>query len=226
VAKTVPNRDQSVTVGRFGVRGFSFDLDRREMASFGILELDQKSRETGKWILRTLGVPSTRKLRSESFMTLAGTRSFGATNLLRLGWKPWFFCGGNILKADKSLNPDFKEFLTLLLDEKTEFALIGGYAVAYHGYPRFTGDMDILIARNSVNAAKILKVLGRFGFGSLQITQVDLETEGLDNPEIFAGLIVGEFYGLKVPIISKEHLIRNKRASGRPRDLLDLENLE
>jgi hypothetical protein len=149
------------------------------------------------------------------------------------------------LKADKSLNPDFKEFLTLLLEEKTEFALIGGYAVAYHGYPRFTGDMDILIARSSANSAKILKVLGRLGFGSLQITQTDLESEGnivqlgsppvridlitsvdgLDNSEIFAGLIEGDFYGLKVPIISKEHLIRNKRASGRARDLLDLENL-
>ena len=117
------------------------------------------------------------------------------------------------MKADKSLNPDFKEFLTLLLEEKTEFALIGGYAVAYHGYPRFTGDMDILIARSSENAARILKVLGRFGFGSLQISQVDLQSEGniiqlgfppvridlitsvdgLDNSEIFSGLIEGEF---------------------------------
>jgi hypothetical protein len=150
------------------------------------------------------------------------------------------------LKAVKNLNPDFKEFLTLLLDEKVEFALVGGYAVAYHGYPRFTGDMDILIARSSANAAKVLNVLGRFGFGTLKITNVDLESEGnviqlgfppvridlitsvdgIDNSEIFTGLIEGDFYGLKVPIISKEHLIRNKRATGRARDLLDLENLQ
>jgi hypothetical protein len=150
------------------------------------------------------------------------------------------------LKADKSLNPDFKEFLTLLLEEKVEFALVGGYAVAYHGYPRFTGDMDILVSRSPVNASKILKVLGRFGFGSLHITNADFESEGnvvqlgfppvridlitsidgLDNSEIFAGQIEGDFYGLKIPIISKEHLIRNKRATGRARDLLDLENLE
>ena len=150
------------------------------------------------------------------------------------------------MKADKNLNPDFKEFLTLLLDEKTEFALIGGYAVAYHGYPRFTGDMDILIARSPANAAKVLNVLGRFGFGSLKITKMDLETEcnviqlgfppvridlitsidGIENLEVFGGLIEGEFYGLKVPIISKEHLIRNKRATGRVQDLLDLENLQ
>jgi hypothetical protein len=150
------------------------------------------------------------------------------------------------LKAAKSLNPDFKEFLTLLLEEKTEFVLIGGYAVAYHGYPRFTGDMDILVSRSPENAAKVLKVLGRFGFGSLAITNADLETEGnvvqlgfppvridlitsidgIENPEIFEGLIKGEFYGLKVPIISKEHLIRNKRATGRVQDLLDLENLQ
>lgn len=150
------------------------------------------------------------------------------------------------MKADKNLNPDFKEFLALLLEEKVEFALIGGYAVAYHGYPRFTGDMDILVARSPANASKVLKVLGRFGFGNLQISNADLETEGnviqlgfppvridlitsidgVDNSEIFAGLIEGGFYGLNLPIISKEHLIRNKRATGRTRDLLDLENLE
>ena len=150
------------------------------------------------------------------------------------------------MKAVKNLNPDFKEFLTLLLDEKVEFALVGGYAVAYHGYPRFTGDMDILISRSPPNASKVLNVLGRFGFGSLQITNSDLESEGnviqlgfppvridlitsidgLENAEIFAGRIEGDFYGLKVPIISKEHLIRNKRATGRARDLLDLENLQ
>lgn len=150
------------------------------------------------------------------------------------------------MKPDKSLNPDFKEFLTLLLDENVEFVLIGGYAVAYHGYPRFTGDMDILLSRSTENATKVLKVLGRFGFGSLQITNSDLETEGnviqlgfppvridlitsidgVENSELFHGRIEGDFYGLKVPIIAKEHLIRNKRATGRVQDLLDLENLD
>jgi hypothetical protein len=96
-------------------------------------------------------------------MTLARKRNFGETSLLPLGWKPWFFCGGNILKADNSLNPDFKEFLTLLLDEETDFALIGGYAVAYHGYPRFTGDMDILISRSHATCS-IWKTWNNFSF--------------------------------------------------------------
>ena len=68
------------------------------------------------------------------------------------------------MKAGENLNPDFKEFLTLLVEETVEFALVGGFAVAYHGYPRFTGDMDILIGTGPGNAVKVLKVLGRFGF--------------------------------------------------------------
>ena len=150
------------------------------------------------------------------------------------------------MKAGKSLNPDFKEFLTLLLDEKVEFALVGGYAVAYHGYPRFTGDMDLLIQRSPGNASKVLKVLDRFGFGSLSISETDLQMEGnvvqlgfppvridlitsidgVGNSEIFSGLVLDDFYGLKIPIISKAHLIKNKKATGRIQDLLDIENLE
>ena len=81
------------------------------------------------------------------------------------------------MKSGSSLNQDFKEFLGLLLEEAVEFALVGGFAVAYHGYPRFTGDMDILIDRDQANAEKVLKALGRFGFGSLRISVPDLTTE-------------------------------------------------
>ena len=122
---------------------------------------------------------------------------------------------------------------------------MGGFAVAYHGYPRFTGDMDILVARDADNAAKVLRVLGRFGFGSLDVTSADLMAEanviqlgfppvridlitsidGVENSEVFADRIVDEFFGLKIPIISLEHLKRNKQATGRAQDLLDLENL-
>jgi hypothetical protein len=159
--------------------------------------------------------------------------------------KPWHFCGGSISKSGNSLNRDFKEFLGLLLEETVEFALVGGFAVAYHGYPRFTGDMDILIARDEGNAGKVLRVLQRFGFGSLRISAEDLTAEanviqlgfppvridlitsvdGVENGEIFAGRIIDDFYGLKIPIISLEHLKRNKRATGRMQDLLDLQNL-
>ena len=171
--------------------------------------------------------------------------AFGPPNPPPSGLTRWHSSGGNILNSGNSLNQDFKEFLALLLDEKAEFALVGGFAVAYHGYPRFTGDMDILIDRSPENAGKILRVLDRFGFGKRAIAAADLMAEanviqlgfppvridlitsvdGVGNSEVFPALIHDDFFGLKIPIISKEHLIRNKRATGRTQDLLDLENL-
>lgn len=150
------------------------------------------------------------------------------------------------MKADKNLNPIFKEFLGLLIEEKAEFALVGGWAVAYHGYPRFTGDMDILVNPTPDNATKVIKVLQRFGFGSLQISAADLQSEekviqlgypplridlitsldGIANDKVFSGADTKNFYGLQVPIISKDHLIQNKKATGRTQDLLDLEYLQ
>ncbi len=150
------------------------------------------------------------------------------------------------MKSGSSLNQNFKEFLALLIEEEVEFALVGGYAVAYHGYPRFTGDMDILIRPSPANSAKVILVLKRFGFGSLSITEKDLQAEasvlqlgypplridvitsldGVTNEEVFSSLVVDDFYGMKIPIISKPLLLKNKKATGRTQDLLDLENLE
>ena len=62
------------------------------------------------------------------------------------------------------LTPDFKEFLRLLNSKRVEYLLIGGYAVAYHGYPRPTGDMDIWIARSRENAQRVVETLSEFGF--------------------------------------------------------------
>lgn len=149
------------------------------------------------------------------------------------------------MKSGSSPSPDFKEFLGLLLDVKVEFALVGGYAVGFHGHPRYTGDMDILVARDAANAQKVIQVLGRFGLGSLQISSVDLmhkenviqlgyppvridlitSIDGIENEEVFAGRVYGEFFGLRIPIISLDHLKRNKRATGRAQDLSDLNHL-
>jgi len=105
--------------------------------------------------------------------------------------------------------------------------------------------MDVLIARTPENAQKILAALKEFGMGSLPLApadflqpdkviqlgyppvRIDLITSltGVENEKVFAGRIMGDFYGLKVPIISREHLRTNKRATGRTQDLLDLENL-
>jgi len=71
------------------------------------------------------------------------------------------------------LTKDFKEFLQLLNERKVKYLLVGGYAVILHGYPRYTGDIDIWIKPDSKNAKKIMKVLDDYGFGSLNL---NLET--------------------------------------------------
>lgn len=124
--------------------------------------------------------------------------------------------------------------------------MVGGYAVALHGYPRYTKDMDIWIERTPENAARLLKALEQFGFASLglqesdflepdQIIQlgypprcIDLLTSlpGVEFQECYLGRVEVEIEGGTVPFISLEHLKQNKRASGRHQDLADLENLE
>lgn len=74
------------------------------------------------------------------------------------------------------LNKDFKEFVKLLNDNQVEYLTIGGYAVAYHGFPRYTGDIDFWVGINENNAQKIIKVLKEFGFGGLDLTSTDFTT--------------------------------------------------
>ncbi len=75
------------------------------------------------------------------------------------------------------LPTDFKEFLRLLNDARVEYLLIGGYAVGYHGYPRATTDIDVWIARDPANAAKVAETLHRFGFSPTAISANDLMKE-------------------------------------------------
>jgi predicted nucleotidyltransferase len=147
--------------------------------------------------------------------------------------------------ATLNLPPDFIEFLRLLNDHNVEYLLIGGYAVAYHGYPRATGDMDIWIAMSKGNARRLVKVLREFGFDVPQLStdvflderkvvrmglppiRIELMTtiSGVSFAECFAARVVDELCGVEVNLISLEHLKRNKEASGRHKDLDDLENL-
>lgn len=144
------------------------------------------------------------------------------------------------------LNPDFKEFIASLNANKVRYLVVGGYAVALHGYPRYTKDMDIWIERTPENAARLLKALEQFGFASLglretdflepdQIIQlgypprrIDLLTSlpGVEFGECYPARVEVEIEGVTVLFISLEHLKQNKRASGRHQDLADLENLE
>lgn len=75
------------------------------------------------------------------------------------------------------LNPDFKEFIELLNVHDVEYLVVGGYAVGYHGRPRYTGDIDFWVAATTPNARKLIQVLKEFGLGSLAITEHDFTSE-------------------------------------------------
>jgi len=144
------------------------------------------------------------------------------------------------------MNQDFKEFIALLNTNNIQYLVIGGYAVAYHGFPRYTKDLDLWINPSLSNAEKVLTALKEFGFGSLEITVNDLttpeQTIQLGYPPIRIDLITSidgvvfedcypnrmliEDSGLFINVIDLENLKKNKRASGRAQDLADLENLE
>jgi predicted nucleotidyltransferase len=143
------------------------------------------------------------------------------------------------------LPPDFKEFLRLLSDRRVEYLLIGGYAVAYHGYPRATADIDIWIAIHPSNAQKTVSVLKDFGFDLPQVTvelflkekqiirmgsppvRIEIATSisGMYFQDCWSARIVDVLDGVEVNIIDLKHLKINKQAAGRHKDLDDLENL-
>lgn len=147
--------------------------------------------------------------------------------------------------ATVNLPPDFKEFLKLLNAHQVEYLLIGGYAVAYHGYPRATADMDIWIATHAQNTTKIIAALKEFGFDLPELStelfqkegqiirmgvppvRIEIATtiSGVGFEECFAARVVDELDGVEVNIIDLAHLKINKKAAGRHKDLDDIENL-
>jgi predicted nucleotidyltransferase len=147
--------------------------------------------------------------------------------------------------ANQVLPDDFKEFLRLLTEANVRYLLIGGYAVGYHGYPRTTADMDIWVAISPDNAKKLTDVFRRFGMLDSSITndlfqepgkiirmgippmriEVLTDIDGVTFDECFDARIEADIDGQKVSLISREHLRINKRASGRYKDLDDLEHL-
>jgi hypothetical protein len=144
------------------------------------------------------------------------------------------------------LNPDFKEFCQLLNANKVRYLVIGGYAVAFHGYPRYTKDIDIWLRIDRVNANRVVQTLKDFGFESLGLKADDfLEPEtviqlghppnridlilgapGVDFKTCYESRIETLIDDITLPFIDLENLKKNKRASGRLQDLADIENLE
>jgi len=144
------------------------------------------------------------------------------------------------------IQPDFKELLALFNAHGVEYLVVGGYALAFHGAPRYTGDMDLLVRPVPANAQRIMKALGEFGFGDAgldasdfhrpgQVVQlgvppvrVDIITslDGVSWDEAEQGKVVGAYGDLVVSYIGREAFIANKRAVGRHKDLADIESLE
>lgn len=144
------------------------------------------------------------------------------------------------------LPPDFKEFLKLLNRYNVIYLLIGGHAVGYHGYVRATADMDIWISQDRENVDRVIKVLKEFGFDAPDLTpdllmeerkvirmgvppmriEVQTSISGVTFEECYQQRVTAEWDDLTIPVISLEKLKENKRASGRLKDLADLEHLE
>lgn len=144
------------------------------------------------------------------------------------------------------LNQDFREFIQSLNDNHVRYLIVGGYAVAFHGHPRYTKDMDVWIEMSAENASNVVAALDEFGFGSLGLRESDFLTPNqiiqLGHPPsridllcTVSGVTFGECYesrvtveidGVPVNFINLENLRKNKAASGRLQDLADLENLK
>jgi len=143
------------------------------------------------------------------------------------------------------LPPDFKEFLQALNHCAVEYLLVGGYAVAYHGYPRTTADIDIWIRVDPDNALRTMEALRKFGFGGADVSEkmfliagrvvrmgvpplrieVLTSISGVDFDSCYARRIKATIDTISVNVISKADLLANKRATGRAKDIADVEQL-
>jgi hypothetical protein len=140
---------------------------------------------------------------------------------------------------------DFREFIALLNSHRVKYLIVGGHAVTFHGHPRYTGDLDIWVATDPGNAARVGRVVKDFGFGKLfktgdfskpgyavqmgrQPYRIDILTsiEAVDFAAAYKRRKILKAGGLKLPFISLKELLVNKRATGRLHDLDDAEKLE
>jgi hypothetical protein len=139
------------------------------------------------------------------------------------------------------LQSDLREFIALLNSLKVEYLVVGGHAVAFHGHPRFTGDIDFFIRATSENAERVLRALDAFGFGSLGVKAADLtepgqviqlgrppnridiltSISGVDFDSAWPSRAPADLDGHAVNFIGMDDLLKNKHAAGRPKDLAD-----
>ena len=145
------------------------------------------------------------------------------------------------------LNPDYRDILQAFSDEGVEYLLVGAYALAAHGYPRATGDIDLWVHPTRSNAIKVMSALAKFGAPLSEIEASDFEKpdivfqigiepnridiltriSGVENFEAgMSSKIEVSIEGMTIPVLGKPLLIQNKKSTGRPKDLADLVWLE
>ncbi|MFP4423445.1 MAG: hypothetical protein ACLFRG_23180 [Desulfococcaceae bacterium] len=144
------------------------------------------------------------------------------------------------------LNPDFRDMLSAFNEERVEYLVVGAYALAAHGFVRATGDIDLWIKSSEENAERVMKALMTFGapLADLSIKdlikpdlifQIGVIPRRIDILTSIDGVAFTEAWelrqeialeDLKIPVISRTHLIKNKKKSGRPKDKIDVEWLE
>ncbi|MFA6185949.1 MAG: DUF6036 family nucleotidyltransferase [Phycisphaerae bacterium] len=141
------------------------------------------------------------------------------------------------------IQKDFKELLELFNAHKVEYIVVGGYALAFHGAPRFTGDIDLLVRPVAENARRVLASLRDFGFGSLNLSESDFtrieniiqlgvspvridiltSLSGVDWEKSQANKVAGDYGGTPVYFLGKKEFILNKKSLGRKKDIADIE---
>lgn len=140
---------------------------------------------------------------------------------------------------------DFRELLELFNKHNVEYMIVGGYALAFHGAPRYTGDLDIFIRSDLLNAQRIMRAFEDFGFESVGLTAADFERldnviqlgippvrvdivtslTGISWESAFENRVQGRYGDVQVHYIGREQFILNKRSMGRKKDLADIEAL-
>jgi hypothetical protein len=143
------------------------------------------------------------------------------------------------------LNPDYRDMLSAFADAEVEYLLVGAYALAAHGHPRATGDMDLWVRQSWENAERVLQALSVFGAPLSDVETEDFQTpdtvfqigvtprridilttiSGVDFQEAWPERMEIELEGLTIPVLGREHLIQNKQALGRPQDQADIDRL-
>jgi hypothetical protein len=145
-----------------------------------------------------------------------------------------------------ALNSDLREFLQLLNTNVVEYIVVGGVAVGFHGYPRYTGDLDVWVRPTAENAKRVFKAISEFGFGNIGLQPEDFEQPhrtvqlgfppfrldiltgitGVENDDLWSSRVKAELEGIPVEVIGRDDLIRNKEATRRPQDIADADKLK